>query len=155
MLQGLLGSANLKWMQVCLVRLWQYPYGLVMLQKGLKICPSFCDKIPKTSELPWAPSPGPHAVKRSAPFTHYALLCHWFSPSTSKNVPRALLHIYDHDLIPLINNQISGCWDIANSLNLQDSVKDKTSSPFSAYNRKSIQCVVVIWSIPPDHVTKL
>ena len=61
-----------------------------MLQKGLKIGASFCDKIHKTSELPGAPPPGPHAVKRSVRFSHYALFCHCSSPSTSKNVPRAL-----------------------------------------------------------------
>ena len=54
--KGAISSANLKWMHVFGTTMTN---GLVMLLKGLKIGPSFCDKIPKTSDLPGAPPPGP------------------------------------------------------------------------------------------------
>ena len=73
-------------------------------EKGLKIGPSSCNKMPKTSELlgappldprqgrcPWTP-PGPLSGPLD-PTPLYAMLylCHWFSPPTVKNVPRALM----------------------------------------------------------------
>ena len=39
---------------------FQIIYGLTVLQKGLKIGPSDCIQMCKTSELPRGSAPGPH-----------------------------------------------------------------------------------------------